>query len=96
MTSNTEYKHRIHPKEAGHSIEDLPSLSLITIESDRMGATEILKSLGLEVSGAGKGAEMWFVGAGERIGDEKEEARMSVEAKATSADGTDGGERGTR
>lgn len=58
----TERKLRIHPKEAGHSIEDLPSLSLASSGSGELSAEEITKMLGIETRGAGKGAEVWFVG----------------------------------
>jgi hypothetical protein len=33
-----------------------------------LNAAEILESLGLEVTGAGKGAEVWFVGTSEQTG----------------------------
>ena len=48
LTNAAERKLRIHPKEDGHSIEDLPSLSQ-SAGSDELSAAEILKSLGLEV-----------------------------------------------
>ena len=79
LTNVTEHKSRIHSKEDDHSIEDLPSLFQKAGESEKMNAAEILKSLGLEVSGAGKSAEVWFVGASEQVEDEME-VDVSVEA----------------
>jgi hypothetical protein len=73
LTNAAERKLRIHPKEAGHSIEDLPLLSH-NAGSDKLSAAEILKSLGLEVNGGGEGAEVWYVGVSEQIGDGHEEA----------------------
>lgn len=73
LTNATEHKLRIHSKEAAQSIEDLPSLSEEkAIESDKVSAAEILKSLGLEVSGVGKSAELWFVGISEQTEDDME------------------------
>lgn len=91
LTDATERKLRIHPKEAGHSIEDLPSLTQRAAESDKLSAAEIFESLGLEVSGAGKSAEVWFVGASEQTGDEKMELDVTTEAMGTPAGGSDGG-----
>lgn len=94
LTNATEHKLRIHPEEAAHSIEDLPSLSEEkAIESDKVSAAEILKSLGLEVSGAGKSAELWFVGVSEQTGDEEVEVEVDVSTDATGipATPTDGG-----
>lgn len=85
LTNATGHKPRIHPKEIGHSIEDLPSLSQKAAESDKLSAAEILKSLGLEVIGTGKSAEVWFVGASEQTEDEE------MEAAETSSDGPNGG-----
>jgi hypothetical protein len=41
-----------------------------------LSAAEILRSLGLEVTGAGKGAEVWYVGTSEQTGAEQEEASL--------------------
>ncbi|KAM0710800.1 hypothetical protein Q7P35_001538 [Cladosporium inversicolor] len=87
----SKYKTRIHPKEAGHSIEDLPSLSPRAGEIDKLSAAEILKSLGLEVNGAGKSAEVWFVGVSEQTGDEEMEVNVTTEVMGTPAGGPDGG-----
>jgi hypothetical protein len=62
-------KPRIHPKEASHRIEDLPSLSRAPSESKKMSAAEIIKSLGLQATGAGRNVELWYVGSGEPQGD---------------------------
>lgn len=86
-----ECKFRIHPKEAGHSIEGLPSLSHRAAESDELSAAEILKSLGLEVNGAGKSAEVWFVGVSEQTEDEETEVDVFKGTMGTPAGGTDGG-----
>lgn len=59
---SAERKLRIHPKEAGHSIEPLPSLSLASSQGGELSAEEITKRLGIEIRGVGKGAEVWFVG----------------------------------
>lgn len=56
-----------------------------------MSSAEILESLGLEVSGAGKGAEVWFVGASEQTGDEEVEVDVTVEAAETPSGGSGGG-----
>ena len=79
LTNATERKLRIHPKEADHSIEDLPSPSQ-SAGSDKLSAAEILKSLGLEVNGPGKSAEVWYVGVSEQTGDEGMEVDVSTEA----------------
>lgn len=91
LTDATEYKNRVHPKEAGHSIEDLPSMSQRVSESDKLSAAEILKSLGLEVNGAGKSAEVWFIGANEQTGDEEMGVDVATQAMGTPASGADGG-----
>lgn len=62
----TERKLRIHPKEAGHSIEDLPSLSLEISQGGDLSAEEITKMLGIETRCDGNGAEVWFVGVREK------------------------------
>ena len=93
LTDATERKLRIHPKEAGHSIEDLPSLSQKAAQSDKLSAAEILKSFGLEVSGAGKGAEVWFVGASEETENKEAQVDMAVGATETPSGGPDGGKR---
>jgi hypothetical protein len=92
LTDATEHKLRFRPKEAAHSIEDLPSLSEKAIESDKVSAAEILKSLGLEVSGVGKSAELWFVGAREQIEDGEVENDTSVEAMGSLSSGPSSGE----
>lgn len=69
----------------------MPSLSQKATGIDKLSAAEILKSLGLEVSGAGKNAEVWFVGVGEQTEDEKEEAGFPMEVTETPPGGTDGG-----
>jgi hypothetical protein len=66
-------------------------LSQEAAESDKLGAAEILKSLGLAVSGAGKSAEVWFVGASEQTEGEKMEVDMSVEATETPSGSSGGG-----
>jgi hypothetical protein len=68
----------------------LPSLSRKATEGDKLSAAEILKSLGLEVGGAGKSAEVWYIGASEHTEDEME-ADMSVEATGTPSSGSTGG-----
>lgn len=45
----------------------------------------------MEVSGAGKGAEVWFVGASEQTGDEEVEVDVTVEAAETPSGGSGGG-----
>lgn len=45
----------------------------------------------MEVSGAGKGAEVWFVGTSEQTEDEEVEDNMFVEATKTSSGGSGGG-----
>lgn len=69
----------------------MPSLSQKAAEGDKLSAAEILKSLGLEVSGTGKSAEVWFVGASEQTEDEGVEVDKSVEATKTPSDGSSGG-----
>ena len=91
LTDETEYKQRIHPKEAGHSIEDLPSMSQRVSESDKLSAAEILKILGLELSGTGKSVEVWFIGANEQTGDEEMKVDVTTEAMGTPASGADCG-----
>jgi hypothetical protein len=59
------HKPRIHPKEASHRIEDLPSLLRVPSESEKMSAAELVESLGLQATGAGKNVELWYVGSGE-------------------------------
>ncbi|GAB7327028.1 hypothetical protein MBLNU13_g10966t2 [Cladosporium sp. NU13] len=86
-----KHKTRIHPEEAGHSIEDLPRLSQKATQSDKVNAAEIVKSLGLETSGVGKGAEVWFVGTSEQAEDEEMEVDMSVDATETPSGGSGGG-----
>lgn len=69
-----ERKTRVHPQEAGHSIKDLPSVSPpLTESSDAkpLDGKEIAKQLGLQISGTGKGAEIWFIGPKE--GDEEDQ-----------------------
>jgi hypothetical protein len=60
------HKPRIHPKEAGHRIDDLPSQSQVQTESEKLSAAELVKSLGLQVNGVGRNAELWYVGSGEQ------------------------------
>jgi hypothetical protein len=43
----------------------LPSLSQALSESEKMSAVEIIKSLGLQATGAGRNVELWYVGVGE-------------------------------
>lgn len=93
LTDPTEHKPRIRPKESNHGIEDLPSLSQKAAQSDKLSAAEILKSFGLEVSGAGKGAEVWFVGASEETENKEAQVDMAVEAAETPFGGPDGGKR---
>jgi hypothetical protein len=61
----------------------LPSLLREVTGSESVGAAEVLQSLGLEVNGAGKSAEVWFVGASERAEDEQREVDLPVEAIET-------------
>jgi hypothetical protein len=64
------HKPRIHPKEASHRIDDLPSQSQAQTESEKMSAAELVKSLGLQVNGVGRNAELWYAGSGkEQQGD---------------------------
>ena len=91
LTDPIEHKPRIRPKESNHSIEDLPSLSQKAAQSDKLSAAEILKSLGLGVNGAGKSAEVWFVGASEQIEDEEMKFDMSVETNESPSAGSDAG-----
>ena len=91
LTNATERKPRIHPKEAGHSIEDLPSLSQQATQSDNLNAAEILKSLGLQVSGTGESAGVWFVGTSEQTEDEGSDFNMAVEATETASGDSGGG-----
>lgn len=69
----------------------MPSLSPRAGEIDKLSAAEILKSLGLEVNGAGKSAEVWFVGVSEQTGDEEMEVNVTTEVMGTPAGGPDGG-----
>lgn len=70
----------------------MPSLSEKAIESDKVSAAEILKSLGLEVSGAGKSAELWFVGVRGQTEDGEVEVDTSVEAMGSLSSGRGSGE----
>lgn len=44
-----------------------------------------MKSLGLEVTGSGSGAEVWYVGSGEQKQDEKDDAGAFVGPVDTSS-----------
>lgn len=62
----TGRKPRIHPKEAGHRIDDLPSLPQAETEVGKMTVAELVKSLGLQVAGDGRNVELWYVGSDEQ------------------------------
>jgi hypothetical protein len=87
------HKPRIHPKEAGHRIDNLPSQSQAQTESEDMSAAELVKSLGLEVNGVGRSAELWYVGSGEQqelddsFQSEKEGTDLPTELEGPSMDG---------
>lgn len=57
---------RVHPKEADHRIEDLQPPSQTLTRSGDLDHKELAKSLGLRVTGAGKAAEVWYVGSAEK------------------------------
>jgi len=51
-----------------------------------------MKSLGLEVTGLGKNAEVWYVGSGEQTEDQNEEASLSTKATEPSSGEVEKGE----
>lgn len=66
-----ERKTRIHPSEAHHRMDKLEDLPDHMEEGDGVDAAALVRSLGLSISGEGKGTALWFVGFGKANAEKK-------------------------